>query len=283
MAENVNKIQNRVEEHLNTIVDTGKYWQYPYLVCAANGSMNYNLWDEESDVDTKLLMIPTAYDLFLDKKHLNKVEIMDNGEHCTVKDFRDYFKIIYKANINFLEILCTEYYVVNPQYKIYWEYLRKHCDDIANLNPQKLIFSSLGMAMEKAKKICHDSPANHELIEKYGYVAKELQHIMRLYLFVKRYLVDGAPFSQAIWVDGYDSFGKESMYRDEMMDIKRYRIVFMPEDAKLKAENYVMKMDELIENNSKFIPEPSKYAADALESTQFGIMNAYMSAAYNKR
>ena len=44
-----------------------------------------------------------------------------------------------------------------------------------------------------------------------------------------------------------------------------------------------MKMDELIENNSKFIPEPSKDAADALESTQFTIMNAYMSAAYNKR
>lgn len=244
--------------------------------------MNYNLWDEESDVDTKLLMIPTAYDLFLDKKHLNKVEIMDNDEHCTVKDFRDYFKILHKANINFLEILCTEYYVVNPQYKIYWEYLRKHCDDIANLNPQKLIFSSLGMAMEKAKKICHDSPANHELIEKYGYVAKELQHIMRLYLFVKRYLVDGAPFSRAIWVDRYDSFGKESMYRDEMMDIKRYRTVFAPEDAKLKAENYVMKMDELIENNSKFIPEPSKDAADVLESTQFAIMNSYMSTVYNK-
>ena len=89
MAENVDKIQNRVEEHLGAIIDTGKYSQYPYLVCAANGSMNYNLWDEESDVDTKLLMIPTAYDLFLDKKHLNKVEIMDNGEHCTVKDFRD--------------------------------------------------------------------------------------------------------------------------------------------------------------------------------------------------
>ena len=73
------------------------------------------------------------------------------------------------------------------------------------------------------------------------------------------------------------------MYRDEMMDIKRYRTVFTPEDAKLKAENYVMKMDELIENNSKFIPEPSKDAVDALESTQFAIMNSYMSAAYNKR
>ena len=37
MAENVNKIQNRVEEHLGAIIATGKYWQYPYLVCAANG------------------------------------------------------------------------------------------------------------------------------------------------------------------------------------------------------------------------------------------------------
>ncbi len=277
------KIQNRVEEHFKAIKDSGKYNYNDYIVCAANGSMNYNLWDEQSDVDTKMLMIPTAYDLFLDKKHINKVEIMDNGEHCTVKDFRDYFKILHKANINFLEIFCTEYYVVNPQYKIYWEYLRKHCDDIANINPQKLIFSSLGMAMEKAKKICHDSPANHELIEKYGYVAKELQHIMRLYLFVKRYLVDGAPFSQAIWIDERNSLGKENLYRDEMMAIKRYGIIYSSEDAKAKAENYVMKMDELIENNSKFIPEPSKDAADALESTQFAIMNSYMSAAYSKR
>lgn len=279
----VDKIQNRVEEHFKAIKDSGKYNYNDYIVCAANGSMNYNLWDEQSDVDTKMLMIPTAYDLFLDKKHINKVEIMDNDEHCTVKDFRDYFKILHKANINFLEILCTEYYVVNPQYKIYWEYLRKHCDDIANLNPQKLIFSSLGMAIEKAKKICHDSPANHELIEKYGYVAKELQHIMRLYLFVKRYLIDGAPFSQAICIDESNSLGKENLYRDEMMAIKRYGIIYSSEDAKAKAENYVMKMDELIENNSKFIPEPSKDAADALESIQFAIMNSYMSAAYNKR
>lgn len=276
------KIQDRVEEHFKAIKDSGKYNYNDYIVCAANGSMNYNLWDEQSDVDTKMLMIPNAYDLYLDKKHINKVEIMDNGEHCTVKDFRDYFKIFRKANINFLEILCTEYYAVNPRYEIYWNYLRKHCDDIANLNPSKLVYSSLGMAMEKAKKICHDSPANHELIEKYGYVAKELQHIMRLYLFVKRYLVDGAPFSQAIWVDGYDTFGKESMYREMMMDIKRYRTVFTPENAKLKAENYVVKMDELIENNSKFIPEPSKDAADVLESTQFAIMNFYMSTVYNK-
>lgn len=277
------KIQNRVEEHFKAIKDSGKYNYNDYIVCAANGSMNYNLWDKQSDVDTKMLMIPNAYDLYLDKKHINKVEIMDNGEHCTVKDFRDYFKIFRKANINFLEILCTEYYVVNPQYKIYWEYLRKHCNDIANLNPHKLIFSSLGMAMEKAKKICHDSPANHELIEKYGYVAKELQHIMRLYLFVKRYLIDGAPFSQAIWIDERNSLGKENVYRDEMMAIKRYGIIYSSEDAKAKAENYVMKMDELIENNSKFIPEPSKDAEDALESTQFAIMNSYMSAAYSKR
>ena len=283
MAENVDKIQNRVKEHLGAVKATGKYWQYPWLVCAANGSMNYNLWDEKSDVDTKLLMIPTAYALFLDKKHLNKVEIMDNDEHCTVKDFRDYFKILHKANINFLEILCTDYYVVNPMYAMYWEYLRKHCDDIANLNPQKLIFSSLGMAMEKAKKICHDSPANHELIEKYGYVAKELQHIMRLYLFVKRYLIDGAPFSQAIWIDERNSLGKENVYRDEMMAIKRYNIVYSSEDAKAKAEHYVMKMDELIENNSRLIPEPCEDAAYDLESTQFAIMNSYMSAAYNKR
>lgn len=277
------KIQDRVKEHFKAIKDSGKYNYNDYIVCAANGSMNYNLWDEQSDVDTKMLMIPNVYDLYLDKKHINKVEIMDNGEHCTVKDFRDYFKILNKANINFLEILCTEYYIVNPQYKIYWEYLRKHCDDIANLNPRKLVFSSLGMAMEKVKKICHDSPANHELIEKYGYVAKELQHIMRLYLFIKRYLIDGAPFSEAIYIDRYNSLGKENMLRDEMMDIKRYRTVFTPEDAKLKAENYVMKMDELIENNSKFIPEPSKDAADALESTQFAIMNSYMSEAYSKR
>ena len=106
---------------------------------------------------------------------------------------------------------------------------------------------------------------------------------MRLYLFVKRYLIDGAPFSQAIWIDERNSLGKENVYRDEMMAIKRYNIVYSSKDAKAKAEHYVMKMDELIENNSRLIPEPSKDAADALESTQFAIMNSYMSVAYSKR
>lgn len=233
-------IQKRVEEHVKYIQETEKYKGTTMFVCAANGSMNYDLFDESSDVDTKMLVFPKADDLFLGRKPVNNVEILPNDEHCTLKDIREYFRIFRKANINFLEILCSDYYYVNPQFKDEWSRLQYHVNDIANMNPNKILSSSLGMAREKASKILHDSPANHALIEKYGYVAKELQHILRLYCFVNDYTND-VPFSEAIHV-------LDKPMHDLMMKIKRYENVYRPEQAQRLANEFVGRIERHVKN-----------------------------------
>lgn len=267
-------IQKRVEAHVKEVQETHKYDGVEMFVCAANGSMNYGLFDESSDVDTKMLVFPELDDLFLGRKSINKVEVLANNEHCTLKDIRDYFRIFRKANINFLEILCTDYVYVNPVYKNEWNLLCSKVDEIANLNPHKVLASSLGMAREKASKICHDSPANHELIEKHGYVAKELQHIIRLYNFIFKYC-SGVPFSKAIRVNSHK-------VRDEMMDIKRYRISLTPEEAKARCDEYVHNMKAIIEDAESEkpsftfgVPKENIAANDFLDNFLVNIMTKY--------
>ena len=58
---------------------------------AVNGSYNYNMDTPQSDIDSKLLVIPSLEQL-VNGKSLNYLHCMsDNGEHVEVKDIRHYF------------------------------------------------------------------------------------------------------------------------------------------------------------------------------------------------
>ena len=86
----------------------------------AYGSMNYNLFTEKSDVDTKAIYIPSFDELIL-KKPISKELRLENGEHCEVKDIRLMFQMWKKQNVNFLELFETPYNWINLIYKDTWE------------------------------------------------------------------------------------------------------------------------------------------------------------------
>lgn len=243
MKENYrNKVQNRVAKHLEEVLDKNPEYKDRWISITACGSMNYNLFDEASDVDTKLIVFPSVEELCLGKQPVSKTYVLANGEHCDIKDIREYIRICRKSNINFLEILASDFYVLNDKYSMQWLHLRDDIEYIARNLKKKLLFSSLGMAKQKASKILHDSSANHKLILKYGYVAKELQHTLRLYEFVKNFSNDD-DFEEAIWIP----YGET---RDTMMDIKRYNIVFLPKVAEKICNVYVKKIEDIINKSS---------------------------------
>lgn len=237
-----NGVQDRVKEHLNEVLTNNSEYKNRWVSITACGSMNYNLFDESSDIDTKLIVFPSVEELCLGKPPISKTYVLVNGEHCDIKDIREYIRICRKANINFLEILASDFYILNDEYSMHWLHLRDDVEYISGNLKNKLIFSSLGMAQQKASKILHDSPTNHEFISKYGYVAKELQHTLRLYEFVKTFL-NGNSFEEAIWIP----YGET---RDIMMNIKRYNVIFPPEIAEKICNTYVKKMKTIIDNTS---------------------------------
>lgn len=167
---------------------------YPNLklfVIALQGSQNYDLdiYSDEykSDIDTKLLVIPSLEDVVMNKKPISTTHICPNGEHIDIKDVRLYFDNFKKQNINFLEILFSDYTIVNNDYQDLWAKLVADRELVAHYNVNQALRCMAGMSMEKKKALCHPYPSLIEKIEKYGYDGKQLHHIIRMNAFIYEY------------------------------------------------------------------------------------------------
>jgi hypothetical protein len=115
-----------------------------------------------------------------------------------------------KSNLNFLEILYTEYYIINPMYKEEWNKLIEARDTIVNMNLPSLIKSMRGIAGEKFHALEHRYPSRIEWLDKFGYDPKQLHHLFRIKEFVQR------------WING-ESFGRclVSVEPQWLVDVKK--------------------------------------------------------------
>ncbi len=243
---NDSKIMSRLKEHLaEALVSAGNP---DWFVICLQGSQNYDMADENSDIDSKLLIIPELEDLVLNITPPNHVHIMDNNEHCDVKDIRDYFKIVRKQNINFVEIFFTDYYLVNSKYKDVWMELQRHREEIANGNIYSFLKCCKGMIFEKQHALTHPYPSKLDLLEKYGFDGKQLSHAYRVYDFATRF------------VSGKESY-KDCLVpknKDFLMSIKRNEY---PEDV--ETAKYMM--DEIVEKITLFEAMNNKYRTNKFD------------------
>jgi predicted nucleotidyltransferase len=116
------------------------------------GSQNYGISTETSDVDTKAIIIPTFEDLCL-RAPVSKELHYDDGSHCEVKDIRELVKMFKGQNINFLEIMYTDYCLINPKYNRLWkELIVNNREKIAGMDRRKAIMSMTGQAIHTLKQ-----------------------------------------------------------------------------------------------------------------------------------
>ena len=167
------------------------YPNLEWFALVIQGSQNYGLdiYTEEykSDIDTKMLVIPSLEDIVYNKKPISTTYILPNNEHTDIKDIRLYFDNFKKQNINFVEILFSNYYIINPKYQDLWDELIKNRENIAHYNYNQTLRCIAGMSMEKKKALCHPYPTIKEKIDKYGYDGKQLHHIIRMNDFIYAY------------------------------------------------------------------------------------------------
>lgn len=185
---NEEEVMKRVHEHYDWAVGAG----YEVVGVFLQGSFNYernfgDLTDEESDVDTKCLVLPTFKDFCLNKKLVSTTHILENGEHCDVKDLRLYIQNFKKQNVNFVEILFSDYVVMNPKYNKEFYPMFAHKEAVARYNEKAALDCVVGMAYQKQKALCHPYEGLKEKLEKYGYDGKQLSHCMRLKEFAEKY------------------------------------------------------------------------------------------------
>lgn len=179
-------IQDRVQEHYNELKKIIPEQQIVGVFL--QGSQNYGLGYEGSDVDTKAIVLPCFKDFVLNKKPVSTTHVLDNEEHIDIKDIRVMFENIKKQNINFVEILFTEYKVLNPIYKELFSPILDIREEVGRYNIYAALNCMCGMVMEKNKALCHPYPTTAWKIEKWGYDGKQLQHMFRVKDFMDDYI-----------------------------------------------------------------------------------------------
>lgn len=228
--ERTQKIRSRMNEHLQPVLDSGMEWVGLFL----QGSQNYNLDYEGSDVDTKVIVLPKFSDFVLNRKPVSTTHIMENDEHLDFKDIRLMFDCIKKQNVNFVEILFTKYMILNPKYEDLFRLVLDAREEIARYNNYAGLNCLVGMALEKQKAMEHPYPATMDKIERFGYDPKQLHHALRMQEFMNRYL-NGEPYEDCLI----------SKQRDYLKNVKRgcYRL----EQAREIMENTINTMKSIKE------------------------------------
>lgn len=225
-------VMQRVQEHHAVAVE--KYGDR-VVGTFLQGSWNYSweLCDEESDVDTKCLLLPTFEDFCLGKKMVSTTHVLPNNEHIDFKDLRLYMNCFKKQNVNFVEILFTDFFVLNPLYEEQIQRLFDAREDIGRYDVKAALNCICGMAYEKEKALCHPYPATMDKIEKYQFDGKQLSHIMRLDDFMWKYL------HGLLYKDCLTPYNPTFL-----LNVKRNRL-FNIDDAKEWASRYTKKLKEL--------------------------------------
>lgn len=188
-------ISDRLYEHL---ADSLSYFDYYQIIgIFLQGSQNYGLDTEKSDVDTKLIVLPKFEDIVFNKQPVSTTHIRENDEHIDFKDLRLYIQTFRKQNINFLEILFTDFKILNNEYEKFWNVLIENREAIARYNPYQAVNAMKGHALEKYQKMEHPYPTKKDVLEKFGYDPKQLHHLLRIEEYLGRY-IDGEKYEDCL-------------------------------------------------------------------------------------
>lgn len=170
---------------------------YNILGVFVQGSDNYSLSWEGSDIDTKVILIPSFIDFVLNRTPVSTTLIKEDNSHIDLKDIRLMHECFRKQNINFIEILFTKYKYINPEYEAIYQPMFDNNERIAHYNNYAAVNCIAGMVYEKHKAMEHPYPTLVEKIKKYGYDNKQLHHIIRCEEFLKRY-INGVPYAECL-------------------------------------------------------------------------------------
>ena len=175
---NKKEIQDKLKEHWIALERLG-YNSDNIVGIFLYGSQNYGTDIETSDVDTKCLVVPTFEDIISNEVNSNKTIDFGKSGVCTVIDVREYIKEVKKQNINFLEIMFTNYYIVNTKYRPFWNQLLSEKEKLVKYDAMRHFISVSNQAKHTLKQMSNvvTMPEKN----------KKVYNAYRLSLFLKAY------------------------------------------------------------------------------------------------
>lgn len=204
---------------------------YKVIYIGLYGSQNYNLSDEQSDIDVKAIILPTLQDIIFRKVTSTTIEC-ENG-NIDVKDLITFYDVIKKGNFSYVESIDTEYSIGDKYIKELFKQFRPNLKSI------------LGAMYEKRKALTHEYPSKHSEFEKWGFDPKQHHHILRLYDLLEYNLKNNDRRS-------YLTYKNDSDRRKKLIDYKRNNNNIALSIVNKDSDDFINRARELIDYNYSY-------------------------------
>lgn len=227
-----------VKRHHDIVASKG----YLVVMTSLVGSQNYDLDDENSDIDTFSLVFPPLSYLARDERPQADCIKVEDG-FCYVKDIRVAFRLLYNAaSPNSVEYFASKYKVYNPVFEsILHEYLNDNTRlwNMIHCNYSHMLYAMAGMA--------------RQLTTRNMSAGKRFSHALRLmnmhYTFLNSpnadavlELRDGGDYELARTVKRDTSEDFTNEYNEQCEQIagwlENYRSTFQPTEEQEQIQQY---------------------------------------------
>lgn len=222
------------EKIFKELVDRKKILEdkgYKVVYIGLYGSQNYNLDDEESDIDVKAIILPNLQDIIC--RTVVSTTIECESGNIDVKDLLTFYDVIKKGNFSYIEAIDTKYSIGDKYIKELFSQFR----------PNKK--SMLGAMYEKRKALTHEYPSKHNEFAKWGFDPKQYHHILRLYDLLSYNLTHNENKSYLIYEEN-------SERRLELLKFKRNRDNVSKTIIEEDSDDIINRARELIDYNYSY-------------------------------
>lgn len=212
-------IKARLERHWEVAVN--KYGVDSVLGIFLVGSQNYGTDTENSDVDTKCILLPDLYGLTIKPHQIKHLDV--DGEICECLTIMQLVANWKKQNMNFLEVMYTKHCAINPSYADLWEdWVAVMSEKMAHYDVRRAVLSMGHQAIHTIEQ----NPLDY----------KKQMNFFRLFYAIER-LVSNQPYSECIMLP--------SVYRNFLHIIREEGISHASIEA--TKEELLEAMDEVDE------------------------------------
>jgi len=204
---------------------------------ALTGSHNYNLNTPTSDEDFKFFVMPSFEDLY-------RANFFSLGKHSveldfTVHDIRKLTSLIWKSNINFIEVLFS----VREEHDPDLNFLFENRERLVAGNLPYFRDATYGMHLEKLHTLHKGTEKTQPIVNELGYDTKDACHALRCLYTLEKYWQTES-MQKALWYNK----GKK---RTILLDVKA---------GKYSEEEFMALVDEW--HHKKWNGEMKKNYAD---------------------
>lgn len=231
----VNEIREELIKYKRVLEDKG----FVVLYIGLYGSQNYNLHDEESDIDVKAIVLPTLHDIVFRNNVSTTIEC-ENG-NIDVKDLVTFYEVIKKGNFSYIESIDTNYWLGSNEVKKLFLQFRPNLKSI------------VGAMHDKRNALDHPYPSKAEEFAKWGCDPKQYHHIVRLFDLLIHNLSNEEQLS---YIDYNDKSKGTEHSKKTMIEIKRNTLGLNKIEMLSDSDDYINRARDLVDYKNYIYESP---------------------------